>query len=898
MQNLLKKLQKKYNLKVGEIEFSPIMQCSIGLSMLYTEEVEKGCTTPFHLNYPDKHNAALWLSVALLRNFFLEDYINQAENRIKELNLQPGDIIEIFGANAEFLENGEDKFCVEFKNGAKCYIPNKSMQYVNKDPDKKLNKYSYYKEKKKELREKRNAISKIIEPNDDILINEKALTSHVLVVAGRGNTGSFKQYLKRENIFGRALSDVFSVDDKLRIHPDLESLKFITEKSNNGSFFERAFLQYSDDLIESFPDKETEIKKLEKAVTDQKYRTQDFINRYDSILEEINPDNNERIFNIREAFPGVQQSLPENLRAVVLNDFNQVNIYKSTIGELVKRDIPVFVLSNRYVENRKDFSLFGDYFSKNNSDLRINWTRSKISELIDNQKQRKDFLDKKLWESCLRFARQKISIYQSKSHPLDSLVKQIQDRITDLQGQEKLKKAYWKFFNPLIYSFKNGETWREYHEGLISEFEMILNHVKETIRSDLNKLFADAIEVIQMTKDNFKNLTQFNNIFVQAFAFRGEECVFPIYNEKIDRIRNINFDTDDITFTGFPLDEPIGKYIVQSMSEYFVPNIKIVCWPTEGELTYNYLRRRLKASHFYDNLPRKWQIDEKFVVRNENDINDELDSVLTFLGDKKVKIDETLDDEVELKEISNFKYSEYKKQNRSTDDYIVTCNIVDFEDNLFMFLPKDSRILARIETNGEETQVDEVRFDALNVGNEVFDYQMPKHGLRELTKDVEGSKKVYDTLEIWKKSLRNTYKRCGKDIDKLTNTLQGINQENQIGANPSRQNVKRWLFDEDMLSPFKKNLKVILLADSDESLVSKVPDIIEAYKNGKKLSSQVSEQIKSTIIKKLETLNSPNEKSFTIKLQGYNIGVKYRRIINLQESDIKVRYSQTRKFVD
>jgi len=163
---------------------------------------------------------------------------------------------------------------------------------------------------------------------------------------------------------------------------------------------------------------------------------------------------------------------------------------------------------------------------------------------------------------------------------------------------------------------------------------------------------------------------------------------------------------------------------------------------------------------------------------------------------------------------------------------------------------------------------------------------------------VKDSGTVFNTLDIWKKSLQETYENCNKDIQLLEVLLTAINERNSIGANPTRQNIRRWLFDDDMLAPEEENLRVILLADKDKSMVKKIPQILNAYGKAKSLSSQVSRQIKSAIIDKLKNLNNYDDRSFSINIGGHSINVQYRTIINLQDTDIEIEYSQTRKFVD
>lgn len=900
MKDLLKRLKKKYNLKVGDIEFSPIMQCSIGLSMLYVEEVEKGCRTPFHLNYPDKQNAALWLSIALLRNFFLEDYINQSDDRVEEIDVETGEKVEIFDTVAIFRGMKAGRLCLEFSGqDTPLEFDQKLSKHLNKTGRSRVNKYALFGKNLKKLKKERDAISKLIEPEDPVLINEGILDSKILIIAGRGNTGDFANRLKEEVLYGSKLSDVFSSGKKIIIKPDLETYKFISaDDSEDVDRFRQVFLKYIGDLLQALPDKKDRVIELKKSVEQNNYRTNKFLELYDTLLDRLDKEGNERIFNIRDIYPGIKEHLPKHLRAVIINDVHQLDIYQGTIDELLKQNIPVFVISNRYVDDSKSLSLFKNYFEQNKSDIRINWNRDKINQLSKDQDIDKEILDSRLWRRCVKFSKQKISISPKDSHPLDPIITKIQRLVSNLEGQEKLKEAYWKYFNPLVYSFKNSRGWREYHKELINSFLDIHNDVRTTIDSELNTLFSKAFKAIEGNRDSYKPIGQYQNIFIQSLDVDGHNYFFPQLEEGQEAVRKLDESNGKITFPGFPLNEPLGHFIVEAMSEYYLTDINIVCWQTEGKLTYNYLRRRLKAGYFFDNLPENWGLDQNVLLDSEKAINAEIDDILKHGGDEKIEVEEGINDEIELEKISNFKYSEYKKRDETSDSYIVTCNIIDFEGNKFMFLPKNSSILARLEKTGEDSKIKKAKFKDLNIGDEVFDYQISRHDLREMTKSVDGSEAIYNTLDIWRRSLWDIFKKSDLDINKVKRLLEKVTNDHSIDASPTRQNIKRWLFDRDMLSPAENNLKAILMANDEDNLVDKVPQIIKAYKAGKSLSSKVSRRIKSAIIERLKEIDNYDEGSFEISVDEHDISVQYRKIVNLQKTDIEVDYSQTRKFVN
>ena len=149
MEELQTDLKKKYDLTLGNKYFSPIMQFSIGLAMKYHEEVKNGFDKPFHLNFPDKQDSALWLSVALMRNFLLEDYINQPDDRIENYGIRRGDKIELFGAVCTYEGSIRDKIQLGFSDqDSPIAITNRITRYINKTSRSRINKFRVFGKKK------------------------------------------------------------------------------------------------------------------------------------------------------------------------------------------------------------------------------------------------------------------------------------------------------------------------------------------------------------------------------------------------------------------------------------------------------------------------------------------------------------------------------------------------------------------------------------------------------------------------------------------------------------------------------------------------------------------------------------------------------------------------------
>lgn len=354
-----------------------------------------------------------------------------------------------------------------------------------------------------------------------------------------------------------------------------------------------------------------------------------------------------------------------------------------------------------------------------------------------------------------------------------------------------------------------------------------------------------------------------------------------------------------VTFTGFPLNEPLNKDLVHCTCAHLTENVKIKCWPEEGKLTYHYLRKRLSAGYFFDNIPSSWKVDKELLIQSKEDIKREIDTTLiTDILQESESKEQNNKDENALQNISFFKYDAYRRNSSSEqNEYNVKCNIIDLEDGAFMFLPKNGKVLAKVEIEGEDFTFRKAKFKELNQGDEIFRYDLSKTKLRELTKNVKGSDDIFNDLAIWKKSLLNTFVENNYDTTKLLDVLKSVNRKYNISASPTYQNIRNWLFDENMLSPEKKNLKMILLSDSDENKVDMLPRCTKAYKKARSLSQKVSWRIKKALIQELKNKNIGDQEDLDIDVFGINLKVEFRKITGLRKTDIEVQYSKTRKII-
>lgn len=877
------------------------MKCSIGLAMKYHEEVKTGFQKPFHLNFPDKQDSALWLSVALIRNFLLDDYINQPTNRIEDYGIEKGDRVELFGAVCIYEGLINDKICLGFSDqNTPINITSKLIRFVNPTHKKRVNKFKEFSKKRSEARSNRNAISKLLEPTEPILINEKILESKVLVIAGRGYTGSFSQRLREEKLFETPLYDLFSCGQNLIIKPDLEDFTFLGKEEDPivEERFKDRFLRFIDELIEELPDRKNDIDSLVENVKENDFRTKEFKNLFNEIVSEC--DQESKYQKIQESFPGIKEELPNNLKSVVINDITQLETYRGVIEELLNRGIPVLVISNRYIEDKKALSFFDNYFKTHTEDLRISWDKKKIWKMSEPSLNVESSLDYNLWKKCLTFSKQKINIETTESHPVDDLLLDVQRAISSLEGQERLRNAYWRYFNPLVYSFKNSAAFEPYHDDLLAEFLSVFKEVKVTLTQDIRSLFDKIIHELKANKESLKSFDEKSILFGQHIDFEDKSVIFPRGDYTYITNENINSSTSQITFPGFPLNEPLNNFLLDSIYEHIIQDINIVCWPKEGKLTYHYILNRLKAGYYSDNIPNNWDFPDHLLLKGEGDIQDELHEtlILDLVSQTDVEESNIEAEEEVLRKISTFKYSAYESSRSSESNAKVSCNIIDLQGNKFMFLPKTSSVMAKIETEGDKYQIKKAKFSDLKPGDEIFQYELSRHRLRELSRDADYRDAIFSNLELWKDSLKKTFIEEGHDLKKLLKRLKKVNSENDLEASPSYQNLRNWLFDEDMLSPEKQNLQMILYADSDTERINEYSNIYDAYKKARSLSRTVSSEIKNLIIKKLKSMNLSEKSDFEIQVFGSPMKIEFRKIKGLQKTDIEVEYQYTRKIIE
>ena len=613
MKGLLNFVKEKNCLNFGESGFSPIMIASAGIALEYCKKVNNDERTnpPLFVCFPKKKGAALWTSIAILSNYFLEDFI---DNVVDGIAFKKLDKVKIYDCIAEIERITEDEILLRFRDQGGIPINKKLKSQLSKvSSDRALSLKKRFAENHKSAKTKRNAISKILVPNDTETINQNNLDSKVLLIAGRGNTIKIQNLLNETFIYDEPLSKIFPEKKNLIISPDLKNYKDLFNLEKDTQFIKfRNALKNLEELVEL--DLKKMLNELSIKLENEEHISFEFDTQFISFIEEYKNEIPQLKFLLETLYPGYQDSFPENLRAVVINDISQINDYPDTIKGFLRKQIPVIFISDRNIESNYEIDFYKRLFNLNTQYYRLNWNRQKIIALNECS-QDVSYIDSELWGKCIRYSKQQVKINVSAPNDLDSLAPKLLKQIKDLDSFEILQKAFYNYFYPALYALKNSfKSNNQVHE-LIDEFIKIFNEAKiNGLSQDVIQDFESAIYLVSHFSGNNKcynpEISVFSNLLLKS---SHNKMYIPVEKRQIN-IPTSN--TNSILFTGYPYNEYSDKYLLNSVCRDFVPDINVLCWPNEASLTLNYLKRRIKSGYFSDYLFDAFPLKNEYLLKN------------------------------------------------------------------------------------------------------------------------------------------------------------------------------------------------------------------------------------------------------------------------------------------
>ncbi|MCB9292599.1 MAG: hypothetical protein H6559_05645 [Lewinellaceae bacterium] len=912
MNDLLK--DKEYHLTPGDKEFSPIIKASAYIGLKYRDHVVnntgKECL-PLFFSFPDKKSASVWLSIALLINFFNEDYI-YSENK-PEIELSVDKLYSIYGSIGRYKGKQDGKLLFQFEPD-----PEKSLIVECEESvisavksvaqNRAINTHNHYINRKKKAKEKRTPISKILEPHEGVIINDQLLMSKVLLIAGRGQTGEINTDIDSNKIYNQSLRSTFSPNENIIVKQDLKEFKAGFDHDYENKVTE--FIDWINSLAGITESNKLKAKLI--SLSDSIKRKGSISEDIDCIFNEIIEDYSEtesRLEHLEDTYPGVEYKLPKTLKTVVINDISQVELYPDTVKRFLEKKIPVIFVSNRSIERISDLSFYHQLFNPKNGifkdAFRINWNKAKIQKLISTVEEKENFLDENLWKACKRYAKQTITIKiqrEPEGFHLDQSIRYIHQKIRGLEGFENLKAAFYQYLYPALYAAKNSHSLSKPVSSLIFEFAKAWDENKGYITNHelLNQINNTLAELTNTYYSNTKNYHG-ANVFCSPISIKREDEIF--IPSEYNKINLADFDTEKILFSGFPYREHSNKYLLDAVTKHFIPELTILCWPCEGELTYHYLNKRILSGYFTDKIPINVDLSPNLKLNHPADFSKEIESFLEVDENIIDKKHDHLAEEDGLIEFNNFQYERYKIKNNDSKQfqYSVPCNIIRFDDGCFMFLPIQSNVLGEFENDKGNISVRKLKFKDLNIGLRIFKFKRDQINYMNLLQNNEEVERAANDLKVW----RETLSMLARDIKterKLSYFLSSIAEKYHINeANPNIGNLKRWLYDEEMIAPSKDNLNLIIAAGKEKGLIycdleKQVEQIFKAYKFMNSAHIKLGHQLKKAISEKL-TNKKNREMELSVKINYTDIEIQGKTISGLEQSNIEVEYHHTRKFL-
>lgn len=902
MINLLDKYNSKYHLQLGEYTFSPLIRLTAGISLDYCEFIKDnvGNNEPFIFCFPEKKAAALWTSLTILTNYYLEDYINTGDNGVE---LHIGNKVSIYGCIAEIEGFDEGSVVIKFRDQGGITLNDRLKPQLSVVPQSRsLNNLKKYQKARLEVQENRNPISKILEPFSNIVINEKHLTSKVLLVAGRGQVKVFHKFLETVEIYGEKLGKVFPEGQNLIITADLK--KFKSEINPVDAINESNFIKLLNKALKlpKFNDVTETIQALLDLYNEKNEISEDF----DVLFHDLINDALEEIPELKilkEKYPGISQSVKNDFRAVIINDIQQLSDYPNTIKAFLNSGIPVIVFSDRKVTGIEDIHTFQSLFQQRPHSYRLNWNKKKIISLIsyledlnniatpENENENYNFIDHSLWKQAVRYGNQSIHISTYQGNLLDTAIPGLLKEIRHLDEFEILQKSFYNNLYPAIFALKNSKSLSQSVLELITRFESELKNVVNQIPEDLLNNLHKILSFFRSREDNFKDIEYTEATFSTNVPLDFDKSfTIPV---GINRINHPTNNTEHIIFTGYPFKEQSEKFLINSICEYFVPNIEVKCWPKEAELTYNYIYRRIKGGYFFDNLPFIENIDDSLMLKAESDIQNEIQSYLIVNEDIE---EEDYEVESNLQSVNQYKYKGYQSSSGISANWKVNCDILNFEDGSFMFLKKGSNLLCLTEGLNSRSKVVKKNSDQFFNGDIIFRYIKDRSALVEISKKNKQVSESYKELDYWREVLNELLLSNNNSVHTLETFLTQIKEKLNLKGNPAYYNLSRWLFDDEVISPDEDNLELILKAAEVPNIEDRLLTLKRAYRIATAHRISLSTRIKKEIAHKISKMHNLDD-SFKIKLDGSFIEVETRTISTIDKNGVLVDYHNTRKIL-
>lgn len=906
------------NIQEKEWELSQTTAITAALCMKYIRAMQFETISPalFIVSLPGKASCAPWITFWLTLNLLKAELPEKANRRIEDLGLEGGEIIDLYGTTSQYIgicrETGIIK--LRFANELITHAKPETAYYINRTGKKRLTQPKTYKKKKAETKGPK-PIARLLDLETNPNLN--SLTSKVFVCSGHGMTKSFKSALDIE-IMGENAETIVGLDINLLVKSRLNNIEKAVKPDAKA-------LQAQKDLKISLSRLQFASESLQEeadALIDligQPDEAEGLYRRFNKLCDAVNEDPeeaglSEKMKNLRGIIPKPSPNPIPDLKAVVLNDVALLEDYPETIAHLLNIRKPVILLADHSAEDYRDLKMLARLSSHQAfaKAYAFSWTKPKLAALFHfAPASRRSLIDRHSNILQQRYAEQRVEIVVRDNPALDQAYRLLESRKLSayLRSEEDVKILFFKHIRPLLCVVKNcfslaarraelESQIREARTSLLS-FERVLH--RQAFDQILNGLdfLAKAIEANEFGAP----VLDIEGVFCEEIPVGGVPFIAPespvasrVYIDAMQGLKSL-------AFSGLPYQEYKRAALWRAVFGEIIPAIKVFALPEEAGRIRRYLSSRFEAVQFPDALPDDWELPKFLIESDEADGYRQLFSIVRH--DQATGEEMPEDDLAEVEqEFNQVKYSRLISSTENPEDkardYHIPCNVLHFTDDSFLFLPKGDKVLAVFPFE-EESVCEYLEFHKLKPGQDVVVYSISKKTLVDIVETKASLSDDLDQLYEWRDVLTD----LKTDVHSLCGRLESIARASGLNSSINEMNIKRWLYDEYLLSPENDNLRNILYlkysADSMKEMEDALKRINEAKRKVMKARRLVRQKADTQILDKLKQSARLSDEAEAFKILIDNVAVDCRRarISQLEPcKDLQVPYNNIYKIYD
>lgn len=915
-------LANRYHLRVKyrgeEYHFSPVLTISAGMAVHYLESPPR---QPLLIHFPKQCNSAGWIAALVSLNFFYKDYFDYTGDYLKNLNLKRGEMVELYGATAQFMsistdENGRKYVNVEFKHKAETRVPLENILALKRTHRTRIDKNRAFDSKKKTVESGKTVVEETLDI--DLANNRSVLKSKILVVSGPGKRNSFSRFFKDTLFSDSSLSQICGYGDNLILERGL--VRYAKVISEMEAFEEKK--EMATRFIKELAKNNLRVQKLLPggcSENGQFHFSDDSLVKALGNIREADPENGKRWTKILSMVEGIRRKEPftdlQNLRAVIIADIELAYENSETIKKFLERDIGVIILSDNTFVSSASADRFESYLKKFPDSYRYIWNRDKLAPLISEMIRP---VDREFWLFCRNFFSQDITILVHDEELADKAHKILEGGklFYQLDSFEKLRDSFREHLRPALFTLKNNignynneiETADRFFRKFLQEYEQARNMLPESFQEKINLGINYLDQLILYVKaGNLPKKEATLNLLCGHLLYEKQFNEFASrekkLNHRINIIKELKEFRSRVIFPGFPLFEFSNRALIRAATEYYCPEITILSTPWEAEITRSYLEKHLNAVQCGDKLPEgdlwKASVNDKPLEKAEvKIIQAGRTSDMGSVEEKQEEIDlESLWGTISESTVSRFISGAGSQEN----EYVVDAYTLYFP-GCFSLMKDDHNVLVIGEDNNTEIQVEERKVKDLERGDKVVFWLNEKQVIKEIIDSMPGREKTFRIMNSWREILLSVFSHFNNDTEAVEQHYGKVRKVISLDCNLNRGNLLRWKNDDDLMAPHPKNLKLIMagaIPVAPPDLDEKVQKIRNAKNQHQEFKSELQKRLISVIQEKLNEIGeNPSVEAEFHGIGKFTLELRILDLLSKSFGTRKVKYIDTRKLIE